>query len=275
VTDWPWLEIVIPARNEEARLPGGLAELCRKVTEIGPRAAIIVVDNASTDATPEIVRSWPAGPVLVRLVSCPSAGKGAAVRAGILSTRAPYVGFCDADMASDLCALDVALELLQNGKLLVIGSRSHPDSVVEDRSSIVRKAGAAVFRGFARAVVPKVGDTQCGFKFMAGPLARTAASQLRSTGFSFDIEFLALCRRLGAEPTEIPVTWRDVPGSTFSIWRHSASAFAEVAAIWVRLRLLPGRAQGDSAPQPAQRHEVRETAGQGPRSPDDATKTAA
>jgi hypothetical protein len=241
----PWLEMIVPARNEEARLSAGLAQLCRKAAELRPGVSIIVVDSASTDATPDIVRGWPAGPVPVRLLSCPTRGKGAAVRAGILATRAPYVGFCDADMATDLSALDVAIDLLGRGRPFVIGSRAHPDSIVEDRHSLIRSAGAAVFRGAARAVAPGVRDTQCGFKFMVGPVARAAANQLRTNGFSFDIELIAWCRKLGAEPTEIPVSWLDVPGSTFSVWRHSLAAFADVAVIWLavqagHVRLPPG-----------------------------------
>jgi dolichyl-phosphate beta-glucosyltransferase len=118
----------------------------------------------------------------------------------------------------------------------VIGSRAHAQSQVEVRHSLVRKAGAALFRTAARLVTPGVGDTQCGFKFFAGPVARQAARDLGSAGFAFDIELLARCRRLGADPVEIPVSWRDMPGSTFSVWRHSLMAFAEVAVIWLTLR---------------------------------------
>jgi len=228
----PWLEIVVPARNEAARLPTGLAELCAKAASLPPGVAIIVVDSASADSTAAIAQRWPHGRVPVRLVRCARPGKGAAVRAGLLATTAPYIGFCDADMATDLSALDVALERLAAGQPMILGSRSHPESDVEDRHSAVRRAGAAVFRAMARRVAPGVGDTQCGFKFFAGPLARMAASSLTSSGFAFDIELIARCMQLGAEPVEVPVRWRDVGGSTFSVWRHSMPAFAEVAAIW-------------------------------------------
>jgi dolichyl-phosphate beta-glucosyltransferase len=233
----PWLEIIIPARNEEKRLPDGLAQLSAKAATLPPGVAIIVVDNASTDATARIASQWPAGRVPVRVLSCPRPGKGAAVRAGLLASTARYVGFCDADMAADLSALDVAVTLLKAGSPMVLGSRAHPESDVEDRHSAVRRTGAAVFRAAAALVAPQVGDTQCGFKFFDGPLARTAAAGLRSSGFAFDIELISRCRQLGAEPTEIPVRWRDVPGSTFSVWRHSVTAFTEVATIWLALRV--------------------------------------
>jgi dolichyl-phosphate beta-glucosyltransferase len=231
-----WLEIVIPARNEAYRLPRGLALLCEKAAGLPPGVSILVVDSASSDDTPGIVSRWPDGPVPVRLIRCPRPGKGAAVRAGLLATRAPLVGFCDADMATDLSALDVAIELLASGHRLVIGSRAHADSQVEARHSVLRGVGAAAFRALTRAVAPGVRDSQCGFKFFAGPVARAAALDMTTTGFAFDVELIAHCQRLGAEPTEIPVRWRDIPGSKFSVTRHSLAAFWDVVSIWLAQR---------------------------------------
>lgn len=211
--------------------------MCAKAAALPAGVAIVVVDSASTDNTAAIVRHWPRGTVPVRLVTCARPGKGAAVQAGLLATTAPYVGFCDADMATDLAGLDTALALLAAGQPMIIGSRSHPESEVEDRHSLIRRTGAAAFRAMASRVTPGVGDTQCGFKFFAGPLARLAAAGLTCTGFAFDIELIARCRLLGAEPIEIPVRWRDVGGSTFSVRRHSIAAFVEVAAIWWTIRV--------------------------------------
>jgi glycosyltransferase involved in cell wall biosynthesis len=238
----PWLEIVIPARDEERRLPGGLTELSAAVSALPDGVAILVVDSASRDHTGEVVRRWPAGRIPVRLLRCDRPGKGAAVRAGLLATSAPYVGFCDADMATDPAAIPVAVELLLAGNPVVIGSRSHSRSDVEDRHTVIRRAGAAVFRAATRVVVPGVRDTQCGFKFFDGPMARAAAAELRVTGFAFDVELIARCVQMGAEPMEIPVRWRDVDGSTFSVWRHSASSFAELAVAWWALRPRPAAA---------------------------------
>jgi dolichyl-phosphate beta-glucosyltransferase len=197
-------------------------------------AEVLVVDSASTDQTGKIVSNWPAGPVPVRLLRCERPGKGLAVRAGLLATRAPFAGFCDADMATGLSALDTAIELLLAGNPMVIGSRALDASVVEDRHSAARRLGAAMFRALGRQVVPGATDTQCGFKFFDGPLVRAAAQDLRTAGFAFDIELIAACQQLGATLTEIPVRWRDVAGSTFKVHRHSAAAFRDVAALWLR-----------------------------------------
>jgi len=233
-------EIIVPARNEADRLPEGLAALCQKAATLPLRTAILVVDSASTDATSHIVRNWPAGPVPVGLLRCRQPGKGIAVRAGLLATGAPFVGYCDADMATDLGAMDPALRLLAAGYGAVIGSRALTASEVEDRRSPARKVGGTMFRTLARGIVPGVSDTQCGFKFFSGPLARAAALPLRTAGFAFDIELIANCLRLGATLAEIPVRWRDVSGSTFSVRRHSAAAFRDMASIWLRSRIGGG-----------------------------------
>ena len=245
------IEIVVPARNEARRLPGGLTELCDKAAALPIPAAVLVVDSASTDATSDVVRRWPAGPVPVRLLRCARPGKGLAVRTGLLATRAPFVGFCDADMATDLSALDAVIDLLGAGHPLVVGSRGLGASVVENRHSAIRRAGAVVFRAMARRVVPGATDTQCGFKFFSGPLARAAALRLTTPGFAFDIELIALCQRLGATLTEFPVCWRDMPGSTFSVPRHSAAALRDVVSIWLSHRPAARAAGLAAAPAPA------------------------
>jgi glycosyltransferase involved in cell wall biosynthesis len=242
------IEIIVPAHNEARRLPAGLTALCRKAALLPLRTAIVVVDSASTDGTGELVRDWPAGPVQVRLLRCDRPGKGVAVRAGLLATGAPFVGFCDADMATDLSALDLTLRLLAAGRPMVVGSRALQASVVDERHSAIRRTGAAAIRSLGRRVVPGATDTQCGFKFFSGPLARAAARQLRTTGFAFDIELIAHCEGLGAALTEIPVIWRDVPGSTFSVARHTACTLRELAAIWLRHRPVQSPATGASMP---------------------------
>jgi dolichyl-phosphate beta-glucosyltransferase len=224
------LDVVIPARNEAGRLARGLADLSGVLAELPGAATIIVVDNASTDATAEIARRW-SGPVPVRLLSCPRPGKGAAVRAGLLATTAPYVGFCDADMATGLDIIPDVLAMLGSGAQVVIGSRRHPESDVEIYGRPLRRVGAITFNRLSRDLTGGVADTQCGFKFFAGALGRAAAGELRTAGFAFDVELLVHCRRFGAAITEIPVTWRDMPGSTFSISRHAGSCLRDLLRI--------------------------------------------
>jgi dolichyl-phosphate beta-glucosyltransferase len=225
------LDVVVPARNEAGRLETGLALLSGKLARLQVGSRILVVDNASTDTTADIVRQW-SGPVPVRLLQCARPGKGAAVRLGLLATTAPYVGFCDADMATDVEILDDVLAMLGSGTQVIVGSRRHPESDVEIYSRPLRRLGALAFNRLCREMTGGIIDTQCGFKFFAGPLARSAAADLRTAGFAFDVELLLNCRRLGANVVEIPVTWRDMPGSTFSIGRHAGGCLRDL--LWIR-----------------------------------------
>jgi hypothetical protein len=147
----------------------------------------------------------------------------------------------DADMATDLAALDEAIVLLREGRPVVVGSRRHGRSVVQGYALPLRRLGAIAFNRAVRDLVGGIADTQCGFKFFDGPLARVAAADLRTEGFSFDVELLSHCVRRGASVTAIPVVWRDRPGSTFSLRRHSLQCLLDLTRIRVRAGFrLPG-----------------------------------
>lgn len=231
------LQIVIPAFNEERRLPRTLRALRRHLGagRLG-HVEVIVVDNASTDGTAAVAREADCAALPVQVVHCARRGKGAAVRAGLLASDADVVCFMDADGATGLDALDAAWRRLLLGSDVVIGSRGLADSHTDVRHSRTRTAGAALYRRCAARLVPGVADTQCGFKLLHGDLARAVAGSLRADGFSFDVELLVRLRAAGARVEEIPVTWTDVPGSTFVPGRHGADAFAELARIawWTR-----------------------------------------
>ncbi|MBM0233597.1 glycosyltransferase [Micromonospora sp. STR1_7] len=230
------LDVVVPAFNEALRLPDTLILLRAALADLGVPCRVTVVDNASTDRTSAVVTGAPSGPVPVRLLWCGEPGKGFAVRTGVLASDARYVGFCDADLATAPHALGQVLNLLVEGADAVVGSRAHPESVVEERHSLLRRWGAVAFRGTVRQVVRTVGETQCGFKFFRIDVARRAFAPLRCGGFAFDVEVLGRAERSGARLVEIPVRWVDVPGSRFSPVRHGWQSFVDVAKIRWRLR---------------------------------------
>jgi dolichyl-phosphate beta-glucosyltransferase len=238
------LSIVVPVRNEESRLGMALSGLSAALSATGLPSEIVVVDNASTDRSAQIAQAFHAGPVPVRLLRCEQPGKGAAVRAGVLRTDSRYVGFCDADLATDLAALRPTLRHLTAGANVVVGSRAHPDSTVHARHSQVRRAGAWAFRRAVGNIVPGVTDTQCGYKFFDRYTADLIFQPLRTPGFAFDVELLARAQRIGAVIREIPVSWQDMPGSTFHPMRDGYRSFAALASI--RL-LLAGPEQRPAA----------------------------
>ncbi|MEU4641067.1 glycosyltransferase [Micromonospora sp. NPDC023814] len=230
------LDVVVPAYNEARRLPQTLLLLREALAGLGVPCRVTVVDNASTDETAHVVAATPPSAVPVRLLHCVDRGKGFAVRTGMLASDASYVGFCDADLATAPDHLAHVLSLLIGGADAVVGSRAHPQSVVQDRHSVLRRWGAVAFRGAVRQVVRGVSETQCGFKFFRADVARRAFEPLRCGGFAFDVEVLGRAERAGARLVEIPVNWVDVPGSRFSPVRHGWRSFVDVAVIRRRLR---------------------------------------
>ena len=235
------MQLIIPALDEARRLPSTLAALQVFVVDaseaLGP-VEVVVVDNASTDATAEVARSFDIPTMPVRVVHCGVRGKGAAVRAGVAATTHDRVAFMDADGATHFDALVDGDRLLDAGADMAIGSRALADSVTVERHSKVRTVGAGVYRDLTRRVAPGITDTQCGFKMMRGDLAREVFPQLRCRGFSFDVELVGRFQRNGARVVEFPVVWVDKPGSTFVPARHGVASFLELGSIAWRLRGL-------------------------------------
>lgn len=237
------MQLIVPAYNEETRLPATLRALrayALSSTEMpSPPLEVIVVDNGSTDRTAEVARGLDSALMPIRVLHCDERGKGAAVRAGMAATTADIVGFMDADGATGLGAFADAAVLLAGGADVVIGSRGLEESQTEARHNKLRHIGAAAYRRSAALLVPGVRDTQCGFKILRGDLARDVFAACSTNGFSFDVELLTRCQTLGARIEELAVSWVDVPGSTFSPLRHGLRSFSELVSIAWRVRTHP------------------------------------
>jgi len=236
------MQLVIPARDEAARLPRTLEALRAHVLAAGESPGsveVIVVDNGSSDGTARLAAAAHTPAMPVRVVRCERRGKGAAVREGMRHTTADLVGFMDADGATHLDALQDALRLIEAGADVAIGSRAVAGSVTTERHSGARVLGARLYRRCTREIAPGIADTQCGFKIFRGDLARSIFADLDATGFSFDVEVIGRALRARAKVVEFPVTWDDVPGSTFLPMWHGASTFWELAVIARRLKGQP------------------------------------
>lgn len=224
----------MPAFNEQHRIKGTLMALADQLHRMALRAHIRVIDNGSSDRTPDIVdavsRSQPR--VDVTIEGCSRRGKGSAVAKGMVTSKARWVGFCDADLATPAEAMSDAVGHLDDGWPIVIGSRRIDGARFVAEQSAVRRAGGAGFRLLTRSLVPDLHDTQCGFKFFDGDLARTLFEEVELDGFAFDVEILARAHLLGIPIREFPVSWTDRAGSSFHAVRHGR----EVARDLWRLR---------------------------------------
>ena len=217
------LEIVIPARNEAQRLPRTLLRTIEYLEAQPYSSSVVVIDNGSFDHTADLTsKTWSAR-VPVHLTGCARPGKGAAVRRGILTSQADFVGYMDADMATPIETLDLVMPLLKKN-LAVVGSRRMSGAVLAQRQPPHRALGGMIFRAMSQRILRELTDTQCGFKFFAGDLARTVARQLTIDGFAFDVEMLSIMSAMGVEIIEVPVIWTDAKGSKLDAMRDGARA---------------------------------------------------
>ena len=224
------IEVVIPAYNESARLPETLRQSVAYLDTQPWRSRIVVVDNGSVDETAYDARLAAArtDKVDVAVIGCSRAGKGAAVRRGLLTSTSPLVGFYDADLATPLETMVPAVEALAAGADAVVASRHVDGASFVIPQPLRRRAGGDMFRLLTRSLVPGVSDTQCGFKFFRREIAQTAIARVRTTGFAFDVELLAQIQRAGGRIVELPVAWTDVTGSTFHPIRDGLASFRAV-----------------------------------------------
>jgi dolichyl-phosphate beta-glucosyltransferase len=211
----PALAVIIPAYNEETRLPQHLEHVLDYLRERYPSFELIVVDDGSRDRTADAVRAALAGEPRARLESyTPNRGKGYAIRTGVLASRAAQVVFLDADLSTPIEELPRALALLAEAEV-VIGSRDLPASQIRVPQPLFRRAASEVFRWVRLAMIGlgHISDTQCGFKAYRGPVARQLFNLAHIDRFMFDIEILYLAERAGLRIVEMPVQWNDAPGS--------------------------------------------------------------
>jgi dolichyl-phosphate beta-glucosyltransferase len=237
----PRLSVVLPAFNEERRLP---ATLERIATFLAARpdwcpAELIVVDDGSTDGTVAAARATtaPAGVELAVVALGANRGKGAAVRAGLASARGARVLISDADLATPIEELDT---LAARAVPLAVGSRAVRRELIGTRQPLPRDLLGRSFNLFLRLLgLTVLHDTQCGFKLLDGELARRLAAELRLDGFAFDVELLARAARTGAAIAEVPVRWNHVEESRVRPLRHGLAMLAD--AVRVRLWLWQRR----------------------------------
>jgi dolichyl-phosphate beta-glucosyltransferase len=231
------LSIIIPAYNEERRLPATLQAIA---SYLGSRSwefvEVLVVNDGSRDRTAAVARA--AG---TRVIENPgNRGKGFSVRHGMLKAEGDWLLFTDADLSAPIEELDKLWRMAENENAEVaIGSRALDRSLIGVRQPRAREFAGRIFNLVMRAVTGlPFHDTQCGFKLFQRAAALEIFRRQRLDGFGFDVEALYIAARRGYRVLEIPVRWNDVAGTTVSTARGLA-AFTDVLRVrWNSLRGL-------------------------------------
>ena len=231
----PSLSVIIPAYNEEARLPDALDEVTAYLDANYPDAELIIASDGSTDDTEAITREFAAQSPRVRLLSLPHRGKGHAVKRGMLEAKGDARLFMDVDLAVPVETIKPFVEATRNADV-VIGSRAIAGAERSGEPLSRRLGGRVVGRATRLILGLSVSDTQCGFKAFRADAAERLFNAQRVDGFGFDAEILYLARRWGMSVTELPVHWRYGEMSTVRL-RHGPQTLAEI--VRARLRKRP------------------------------------
>lgn len=232
----PTISIVIPAYNEESRLP----ETLRKVERYFANSSwseheIIVVDDGSRDGTVAAAECFATENPNIRVLRNPgNRGKGYSVRHGMAEARMQWRLFSDADLSTPIEELEKLWAAIGREKAQVaIGSRALDRSLVGVHQSAFREASGRFFNTVMQFTVGlPIQDTQCGFKLFSADAADVAFSRQTLERWGFDVEVLFIASRKGYRIAEVPVRWDNAEGSKLSIW-NGATAFWELAKVRV------------------------------------------
>lgn len=236
----PELSIVIPAYNEELRLPTTLERIAAYAKQSDREVEVLVVDDGSTDRTAAVAESFRSKIPALRLVSnARNRGKGFSVRHGVEQSHGRIVLFTDADLSAPIEEADKLIDALEHFDL-AIGSRAVNRGLITAHQSAFREFAGILFNKVVRVSLrlPFV-DTQCGFKAFLRERCRILFEQQTIERFGFDPELLYLARHHGLRAVEIPVRWGHSPATKVSMLRDSMQMFLDVFKI--RWNSLLGR----------------------------------
>ena len=229
----PRLSVVIPAYNEEQRLPRTIEQIERYLDGRGVNYELILVDDGSADGTRQVMDEAAARNPRVRLEALPSnRGKGRALAAGVAVARGDEVLVTDADLSTPIEELEKLEAALKAGAGVAIGSRSVKGSRRELQQPIYRVLMGKAFNLIVQiALLPGIWDTQCGFKLFRADVAQPVFAALTTDGFGYDPEVLFLAKRRGVRIAEVPVVWRNSAPTKVMAIRSSFDMFKHVVRV--------------------------------------------
>lgn len=228
------LTILLPAFNEERRLPATLEALDSFLSRQSfGFLEVLVVNDGSRDGTAALVEAHARKHPVYRLLQNPgNRGKGYSVRHGMLQAKGEWVLFTDADLSAPIEELPKLLAAaLAQDAAVAIGSRALDRSLIGVHQPMFREYMGRFFNLIMRlATGLPFADTQCGFKLYRRDAAREIFTRQLLDGFSFDVEDLMIAKLLGYKAVEVPVRWNDVQGTKVSML-HGAKSFGDLLRI--------------------------------------------
>lgn len=223
----PWLSIIIPAHNEEFRLPKSLAAIDVFLRQVDFTVEVIVVENGSSDRTSEVTLEFADLHPYVKLIEATTRGKGLAVKAGMLAATGEYRFICDADLSM---RIDEIVKFLppQANTDIMIGTREGEGAIRVDEPEYRHLMGRILNFIVKLFAVREFEDTQCGFKMFHKDAAEDLFNVQQMTGIGFDVELMFIAIRRGYSVTEIPIKWYYDPDSRMRLIQDSLHILVEI-----------------------------------------------
>ncbi len=209
----PHLSIIVPAFNEEDRLPGSLEKILAFLQAQSYSWEILVVENGSQDRTAEVAEAVAQDVDQLRVLREAQRGKGLAVRRGMLEATGEYRFICDADLSMPIEQVNRFLPPQLVDFDIAIASREAPGAVRYNEPAYRHWIGRAFNLTVRMLAIPGFQDTQCGFKCFRGEVAAALFPLQRLDGWTFDVEVLYMALQKGYRVVEIPIPWYHHPGS--------------------------------------------------------------
>jgi len=210
------LSVIIPAYNEEKRLPKTLQSIYEYLRQQGYEYEIIVVSDGSKDKTAQVVEELKLQITNLKLIDRKkNRGKGYTVKEGMLNAQGDYRLFMDADNSTTIDQVEKMWPWFEKGYDIVIGSRDVKGAILDPPQPFYRRLVGEFFK-YVRMIICDLWhlkDTQCGFKCFKKEVVETIFPKLRIERFAFDVEILLLAKMHGFKIKEIPVLWRNDPES--------------------------------------------------------------
>ncbi len=225
------LSIIIPAHNEEVRLPPSLEQVKEFVQDQTYPIEVIVVENGSSDRTLNVAESFQEKMPYLKVIQETQSGKGLAVRNGMLEATGQYRIFCDADFSMPVSEIRKFVPAEGQSYDIAIASRELPDSKRVDEPEFRHLIGR-IFNSLVKfTVLPGLQDTQCGFKAFRGEIADQLFHLQTLDGWSFDAEILFIAQRQGINIREVPITWYYKAGTRLHFLKDSFKMAADLLTI--------------------------------------------
>jgi len=231
----PFLSIIIPAHNEQNRLPGTLEKIFHFLEQQSFSSEVIVVENGSTDQTHQVAREFAKQHASLRVLQS-TKGKGSAVQHGVLAAEGEYRFMCDADLSMPVEEIVKFIPPKLQNFDIAIASREARGAVRFNEPSYRHWGGRGINVLIQALILPGLNDTQCGFKCFRGEVAEDLFRRQTMHGWSFDIEVLYIARRHGYHIVEIPIHWYHFSDSKVSAVRDAMRMISDIFLIHANAR---------------------------------------